>query len=536
MDMPAWPPGEEEEKKPWLLGKLWDEVSSFFLAMFNSVWSGFSEIAISVIDTSAHKITSWIGKTTDWAWEPFLDMFVEAKLMTRAEAKELLKWKDVTPPWDTYLLFKTIGALISQYLDATLYGASAELRREILSKYTPERPGPETMVGAAFIAPEKTREIRDKMREHGFDDDDIDLFFLSRYRLYDEGNIRILWLRGVLTTDQMYMRMRELGYTDTRIKEVIQGWTIIPGPTDLFHLVAKEAFEPDMIERMGYADEFPEEQVKWLEKQGISRDWAEKYWYAHWETPSIQMGYDMLHREDVDRPGQSIIDKEELDMLYRTIEIPPYWRDKLTKIAYLPYTRVDVRRMHDMGVLTNAQLIQSYKDLGYDQEHAEKMAEFTVKYNQGADKELTRGQILTGYREKILSRADSITLITDIGYTEAQAEYFILMEDFKEAKDLQDDILDNIKTRFQNNLADEFETRSRLGQLNLTGERIALLMDKWKIKKMIDVKLPSKTDLDKFLAAKIIDLDTYRQEMDRLGYNTRYTDWYEKLSAIKGGK
>jgi len=248
------------------------------------------------------------------------------------------------------------------------------------------------------------------------------------------------------------------------------------------------------------------------------------------------MGYEMLHREDVDRPGQSIIDLEELDMLYRTVEIPPYWRERLTKIAYLPYTRVDVRRMHDMGVLTDAELIQSYKDLGYDQVHAEKMADFTVRYNQGADKELTKGQILTGYKEKILNRQDALTLLTDLDYPEAMAEYFILLEDYKEAKDLQDDILSNIKDRYQNNMADEFETRSRLGQLNLTGERIALLMDKWKIKKMIDVKVPSKTDLDKFLAAKIIDLDTYRTEMDRLGYNTKYINWYEQLTAMKGGK
>jgi len=528
--------GEEEERRPWLLGQLWDQVSTFFLAMFNSVWSGFSEIAIHVIDLSAFKITDWLGKATDWAWEPFLNWFIEQKLMTSTEANEIMKWKKLTPPWDTYMLFKTIGPLFDLYIASTIYGASAEMRRETLSKYTPERPGPETLVTASFIAPEKTQEARNKMREQGFDDNDIDLFFLSRYRLYDEGNIRVLWLRGVLSDDEMYMRMRELGYTDTRTKEVIQGWSIIPGPTDLFHLVAKEAFEPDMIERMGYGDEFPAAQVEWLKKQGVSEEWAKKYWYAHWETPSIQMGYEMLHREDPDRPGQSIINKSELDMLYRTVEIPPYWRDKLTKIAYAPYTRVDVRRMHDMGVLTDRELIQSYKDLGYDQDHAEKMADFTIRYNKQGDKELTKSQILNGYKEKILNREDAKELLIDIEYPEAMAEYFILLEDYKEAKELQDDVIANIKDRYQNNFSDEFETRSRLNTLNLTGERTAVLMDKWKIKKLIDVKLPSKSDLDKFLAAKIITLDTYRIEMDRLGYNFKYIEWYEKLSAMKGGK
>jgi len=527
---------EDEQERPWLLGRLWDEVQVFFVSMFASVWSGFTDITDTVLYKIGRALKGSMAGAETSHWQFMLKLFVTAGFLDVATAEKLIKLKDLPTPLDQIMFVKMVMDLSRNYMDQNVYGASADMRRAILSKYTPERPGAETMVAAAFIAPEKTQEIRDKMKESGFDDDDIDLFFLSRYRLYDEGNIRILWLRGVLSDDEMFMRMRELGYTDTRIKEVIQGWSVIPGPNDLFHLVAKEAFEPDMIERMGYADEFPAGQVEWLTKQGISEEWAKKYWYAHWETPSIQAGYEMLHREDPDRPGQSIIDESELDMLYRTVEIPPYWRSRLTKIAYQPYTRVDVRRMHDMGVLNDAQLIQSYKDLGYDQEHAEKMAEFTVRYNQGADKELTRGQILTGYKEKILIRQDAMTLLTDLDYSEAQAEYYLLTEDYKEAKDLQDDLLTNIKDRFQNNFADEFETRSRLNSLNLTGERIAILMDKWKIKKLIDVKLPSKSDLDKFLAAKIITLDIYRIEMDRLGYSFKYIEWYEKLSGIKGGK
>lgn len=526
---------EENEERPWFVSKLWDEVSGFFIAMFSSVWSGFEEKMDFIGPRIANSILSWLGKTEERQWALMLDLFVKNDLMTGDEARELLRWKDLPTPLDHYMFFRTLGTLSSNYMDAILYGSSAKLRREILSRFTPERPPAESMVSAAFIAPEKTQEIRQKLRELGLDDADIDLMFLSRYRLYDETNIRTLWLRGVLSDDEMFMRMRELGYTDTRIKELVQGWSIIPGPADLFHLVAKEAFEPDMIERMGYADEFPVEQVEWLRKQGISEEWAKKYWYAHWETPSIQMGYEMLHREDPDRPGESIINREELDMLFRTVEIPPYWRDKLTKIAYAPYTRVDVRRMHDMGILTDQDLVQSYKDLGYDDEHAINMAKFTIRYNQQNDKELTKTQIMDGYKNKILSQEDTRALLMEIEYPEDVADYTILMADYEEAKSLQDEMLTNIQDRFQNNLADEFETRSKLGQLNLTGERIEILIDKWKIKKMVDVKVPSKTDLEKFLKGGIISKEEYRYEMQKLGYNTRYTDWFQKHALPEGG-
>ncbi|MBA7601421.1 hypothetical protein ES703_08494 [subsurface metagenome] len=509
---------------------------NYFAMMYEAQQKGALGVVPDSVKVVLKETTSWLGSIETGIWATMFNTFVDAGLLTGEQAKDMMKLKDTCTPLDIIFFVMTTLKLIYTYFDTQTSIGSNFLAQGINKKYRSNLPDPREIMPAAFIAPEKTGEVREVCKRMGFKDADIDLLFLAMYRLYDEGNVRVLWLRGVLSDDEMFMRMRELGYTDTRIKEVIQGWTIIPGPTDLFHLVAKEAFEPDMIERMGYADEFPVEQVEWLKKQGISEEWAKKYWYAHWETPSIGQGFEMLHREDPERPGQSIINEEELDMLYRTVEIPPYWRSRLSKIAYAPYTRVDVRRMHDMGVLTDKELIQSYKDLGYDQVHAEKMADFTIRYNRQGDKELTKSQILKGYSEKIFSKEDAKQFLLDIEYPDALADYLILMEDYKEAKDLQDDILSNIKTRYQNNMADEFETRSKLGQLNLTGERIAVLMDKWKIKKWIDIKVPSKSDLDKFLAGKIINLDTYRIEMDRLGYNTKYIGWYEQLTALKGGK
>ena len=154
-------------------------------------------------------------------------------------------------------------------------------------------------------------------------------------RPYDENTVRNLYLREVITKEGMEKRMLELGYNKERTAEIIQGWPVIPGVGDLLHLVAKEAFEPDIIKHYGYDEEYPDEQTKWLKMQGLSEDWIRKFWYAHWETPSIGQGFEMLHR--------GFIDEKELDDLFRTVEIPPFWRDKLRGIAFNPFTRVDVR-------------------------------------------------------------------------------------------------------------------------------------------------------------------------------------------------
>ncbi|GAH81991.1 unnamed protein product, partial [marine sediment metagenome] len=139
-----------------------------------------------------------------------------------------------------------------------------------------------------------------------------------------------------------------------------------------------------------------------LKMQGISEYWAQKYWYAHWDTPSITQGFEMLHR--------GFIDRKELDDLFRTVEIPPFWRDKLTAIAFNPFTRVDVRRMHKAGVLTDDELVTAYMDVGYNADKAAKMTEFTILYNGEGNTSLTRSQILNGFTEYIITREDTAEL------------------------------------------------------------------------------------------------------------------------------
>lgn len=507
--------------------RMWETCRGFFVAMFQATWVGMLDIFSPGSRIVFNEFEKFFSIDEKRQWDNMLEMFARAGLLKPETKAELLKLKDLAPPMDWIAYMAIFLKFMTQYTEATLYAATADLRHAMNSKYSPELVPPEAAVAAAFIAPEKTQEVRDDLKKHGFTDKAIDLLFLSHYRLYDEMTVRTLYLRGVLTEDQMFMRMRELGYTDTRIKEMVQSWDIIPGPSDLFHLVAKEAFEPQMIQLMGLLDEFPVEQVDWLKKQGISEFWAQKYWAAHWEQPSIMQGYEMLHRD--------VIGLDELDMLFKTVEIPPYWRDKLTKIAYMPYTRVDTRRMHDLGILTDEQLIRAYKDQGYDEERALNMARFTVAYNQQANKDLTKGEILTGYKEKVVSHDDASDLLQQAGYSVDEADYILALQDLKDSKALQNNLIKNIGSRYKNRLLDSGQARDKLNQLNLTQERIDAMLDQWDVNLFTDMKLPSKDDLNKMFLSAIVDEDTYRYQMNLLGYNFKYVGWYLELIKVKKG-
>ncbi|GAG34071.1 unnamed protein product, partial [marine sediment metagenome] len=137
------------------------------------------------------------------------------------------------------------------------------------------------------------------------------------------------------------------------------------------------------------------------------------------------------------------------------------------------------------------------------------------------------------YNDKFANQEETISLLVEIGYGEDQALYLLLLEDYKEEQRLIKLAVNNIEKRYKNGLIDAFKAQGMLNSLNLPAEKIALYMDEWELDKFEDVKIPSKTDLGKFLNNKIIDVDTFREEMNRLGYNHRYASWYEEL-ALKG--
>lgn len=151
----------------------------------------------------------------------------------------------------------------------------------------------------------------------------------------------------------------------------------IPPVADIITMAVREAFTPAIARRFGQYEDLPTEYVEAVQKKGLSREWAERYWAAHWSLPSPQQGFEMLHR--------GVIGEGDLNMLMRALDIMPFWRDKLTQIAYRPLSRVDVRRMYALGVLDVSGVRKAYTDLGYNDYNADLMTKFTIKYTEGIE-------------------------------------------------------------------------------------------------------------------------------------------------------
>jgi hypothetical protein len=301
----------------------------------------------------------------------------------------------------------------------------------------------------------------------------------------------------------------------------MQTWEIIPSPQDILWMVGKEAFEPEQVEMFGLDEEFPTEVAPWLTKQGLSSYWQHRYWRAHWTAPSIQMGFEMLHRGE--------IDENQLDLLFKVQEIPAFWRDRLRAISYKPYTRVDIRRMYALGVVDLEAVYRNFRDLGYDHEKATNSTEFVRRYAQSEPKRLSRTQVEEAYEEGIITRSEAVALIEDAGYSEDQAEYLIRLAEYDQQSRARKRRTAVLKDRFIKNLIQVGQLRSDLLSLDYGERKVDLLIEEFEADKELHQKLPSKTDLDKMVKAGVIGKELWERHMQMLGYDPGLRQLYWEL-------
>jgi len=239
---------------------------------------------------------------------------------------------------------------------------------------------------------------------------------------------------------------------------------VIPGPTDLIRMQLREVFDEDFRPELllpGTGQVYKDA----MKESGFNEYWSDSYWAAHWVLPSLGDLDEMLYRRH--------ITIEEWRTMVRRNDYLPAWINRREKIIYKPYTRVDVRRMWDLAQLSEQEVLDNYKDLGYDELHATKMTiwtklyvlavELRARYSKGwitaaevkseviaagmaparaeiwvqkiikadqedrmiSERDLTKAEIVKGVKAGFLTVSEGVELLVDMGYDEAESEYII---------------------------------------------------------------------------------------------------------------
>lgn len=319
-----------------------------------------------------------------------------------------------------------------------------------------------------------------------------------------------LWRRGKIDRMSLDYEAEKLGVNGEMLELFKQVTEYFPTPAELIRYAIREVYTPEVVKEYGMMEAIPEDFLKEAEKAGLPIDQAKNAWAAHWTLPSPGQGFEMMQR--------GVINPQQLMVLLRTLDIMPYWRDKLTQIAYRPYSRVDVRRMYATNTLDRDGVKRAYLDLGYDDEKAEKMTEFTIAYETDEMQGLSRANIINAYKKSIITREQLSEYLFELGYNANVTEFWLAMADYEktseELKEFEGDIIELFKLGD----ADISSIRQQLYDQNLPAVYVNDLIQKLQNRKGIRRKVASKEDMDIWLAEGIITQVQYAERLRLMGY------------------
>lgn len=333
---------------------------------------------------------------------------------------------------------------------------------------------------------------------------------------------RNAFLRGLITDDTANRWLIGQGFRPETIPILKQLYFYIPPPPDLIRMAVREAFTPEIARRFGQYEDFPADFDKYAKQQGISSEWATRYWAAHWDLPGVSQGFEMLHR--------GIIDEADLKLLMRALDVMPFWRDRLLKISYRPYTRVDVRRMYNVGVFNPAEVKRAYLDLGYDSAKAEKMTQFTMLWQSSAERDLTKADIVDGFSRGLIPEPEAADLLESLGYSDAEAAFYLNRAKLAKASAKKKSAITAVKRKFERGLINQAEATRLLAAANLSQAEIDEAINSFIAAKEEEVFAPSVSDLRALLKATIISDSEFTSEMIARGASDKHITWYIRLT------
>ncbi|KKM19143.1 hypothetical protein LCGC14_1658640 [marine sediment metagenome] len=393
-----------------------------------------------------------------------------------------------------------------------------------------EIPDPATAVVMRLKAAIDDAGYKEIMLRHGFDENIAVQVLNASETILTPAELVNANFRGIIDDGRYTSEMSRLGFTPESGDDFKETARFVAGPTDLVRFAVREVFTPEIVSQLGLADEFPSEFVEAVSTWGMSEETAENFWKAHWVLPSIQQGFAMLHRR-VKKPDGSTFEIEDMNRLLRIQDVMPFFRDMITQIAFQPFTRVDVRRMHKMGVLTREEVKSAYMDRGFDDEKAEAMTEFTIRFNTEGDRDLTKTEILRALDRKVIEEDLAIIILDEIGLSFEAASVIVATHQAKVAMDLTDELSDIELDRFIDGLIAEDELMDALALLDLTAGQLEVLMAKARKRRRRAEKMPSKADILRWHIAGIVDRETADTLLDRIGIREEFRVIYLQESV-----
>ncbi len=385
---------------------------------------------------------------------------------------------------------------------------------------------------AARRMPEIAANLLDDARDLGWNADRLATWEeLTRPILPEDRLIALHWrfpeLRGDIN-NELIMR----GWSDERIERLLETSIARPGVQDEILFSVREVYDRSIVDKFGLDLEFPTPFGERIAKLGADPDDAELYWMAHWQLPSVGLGYEMMHRLR-DENSPNFFSPDDLDDLLKTQDFSPYWRGRLREISFNLMPRIDIRRLYARDIWDEAKILEANLDRGLTPQDAIDITEWTVLENVSGEIEVTRSIIERQYKRRAITRDVAIELLGAIGKNPVTAEFILDVVDMTIQEETIAEELDRIEFLFIEGEISETEVHTELNALGLAADQVTRRLQVWDIRRRKAVSLATQTELDDLYKRGIIELPTLSENLLKRRWTNERILWHlEKLDQL----
>lgn len=180
-----------------------------------------------------------------------------------------------------------------------------------------------------------------------------------------------LWRRQIIDNDTFNERLRELGYIrDYEGSDFQQLSNQIPPVSELIRMMVRDVADQNLVTKFGmdadFGNKWTGQLQQWGNQQGISDQYAQFEWRAHWGIPSPGQLYEMYHRfRNLDPTDPLYTDLQTIQTALEQQDILPYWIPKLLGTSFRLVTRSDIIQMMYYGSLSDTEAAKKVSQLGY---------------------------------------------------------------------------------------------------------------------------------------------------------------------------
>ncbi|GAI58485.1 unnamed protein product, partial [marine sediment metagenome] len=178
--------------------------------------------------------------------------------------------------------------------------------------------------------------------------------------------------------------------------------------------------------------------------------------------------------------------------------------------------------------------------LGYDDEKAKNMQDFTIKYYTTEDRdeiddarELTKSEVLRGYREQILEESETRDLLHEIPYPDESIDLFIAIEDIRVEEAQVKGEIKYLEDAYTYGAITRATLIDKLGELDLPSLQNDNILRELDLKLWRKVAKPSKADFMDWLKRGFISREEFRNELRIDGFPDYYIDFYVRETVKK---